>query len=300
MPARVIAKRPSGRKLKIARSGLNKSREQTRNKKRPDPQKSQHLRTKPNVKTLSLSLASGVAVAARKSSGGLKGRVVRKPASGNLNASHDRKPVPTSSHTILRSKKRSSRECSLRIENQEEHGSEVKAIKIPQLITKLNKGRSRCEESPDGDHPTKAQTRSTQKSKDVKKKKVAKPPIVERRQKSSGKRRFKIDRSKKRKFKVSENWTLQQIEEDFKAKTRKAKPRVESIVVKPDSLIDPGSPSHAEIKNRHQRFGSPPNRERQGEETKTFNKDMTQIGIQKDIDVLKSFNAFFEKSGSPL
>jgi hypothetical protein len=69
-----------------------------------------------------------------------------------------------------------SKECSLRIENQEElaEGKEAATIKIPQLITKLNKGRSRCEEGPDDDHPTKAQTKSTQKSKDA----GVKPPIA--------------------------------------------------------------------------------------------------------------------------
>ena len=46
---------------------------------------------------------------------------------------------------------------------------------------------------------------------------------------------------------------------------------------------------------RRGRFGSPTNRKDHLRQGSTFNAEMSTHGLIKDIDVLNSFNAFFEK-----
>lgn len=66
--------------------------------------------------------------------------------------------------------------------------------------------------------------------------------------------------------------------------------QVESFKTKPNQF------------ERNEMFGSPPNRKqsKRGDQLKTFTTDMKSIGLTKDLNILSSFNAFFEKPSSPL
>ncbi len=93
-------KRLAPRKIKLAKAGANKSKDLTRNRKKPEAARSLHSKSKSGVKTLSLSLVSGAMGHGRRASGLPKGRIIKKQPSGDLNQSNE-KGLPFSSSAVF-------------------------------------------------------------------------------------------------------------------------------------------------------------------------------------------------------